>query len=149
MCNQICHLIQKLGKWKVGLVEGQLNHFILVFDKMVAIYPDFKWLGFQISDPFKSELFATQPIFDHSKSWLVQISDPDCIEIVVSLSLQPHITLVFRDLKTYRKIGSRLPANESRFRTKKKPESWTGRAVQKPGHYFRKAFRVQEIQVDT
>ena len=41
-------------KWKVGLVEGQLNHFILFFDKMAAIYPDFKWLGFKISDPIQN-----------------------------------------------------------------------------------------------
>ena len=33
-----------------------LSRFQMVFDKMVAICPDFKWLGFQISDPI---------LFDH------------------------------------------------------------------------------------
>ena len=28
-----------------------LSGFQMVFGKMAAIYPDFKWLGFQISDP--------------------------------------------------------------------------------------------------
>ena len=26
----------------------------MVFDKMAAFFPDFKWLGFQISDPIKN-----------------------------------------------------------------------------------------------
>ena len=47
------------------------------FDKMAAICPHFKWLGFGISDPVQSlDHFATQPVFNSSKSQLVWISDP-------------------------------------------------------------------------
>ena len=31
-----------------------LSGFQMVFDKMVAICPDFKWLGFRISDPIQN-----------------------------------------------------------------------------------------------
>ena len=49
---------------------------------MVPICPDFKWSRFCISEPIqKSRPFATQPLFDHSKSRLVHISDPHCIQM--------------------------------------------------------------------
>ena len=40
------------------------------FDKMAAICPDLKWLGFRISDPIQN--------MDHKKSRLARISDPHC-----------------------------------------------------------------------
>ena len=47
----------------------------MILDKMAAICPDFKWLGFQI--PFKIQTPWTQPLLEHSKSRLVWISDPN------------------------------------------------------------------------
>ena len=38
-----------------------LSGFQMVFDKMAAICLDFKWSGFQISDPMKSGPIANQP----------------------------------------------------------------------------------------
>ena len=42
-----------LHKVRTSIFEIQtfLSGFQMVFDKMAAISPDFKWLGFQISDP--------------------------------------------------------------------------------------------------
>ena len=46
---------------------------------MAAICPDFKQLGFGISDPIQNpDYFASQPLLDRSKSRLVRISDPHC-----------------------------------------------------------------------
>ena len=75
---------------KSGLFEGQIfklknetffSVFQMFFENMAAICPDFKWLGFLVSDPIqnfewdlKSGLFATQPLLDQSR--LVRISDP-------------------------------------------------------------------------
>ena len=57
-----------------------LSRFQMVFDKVPPICSDFKWLGFRISDPIRNlDHFATQPLFHHSKSRLVRISDPHCI----------------------------------------------------------------------
>ena len=54
--------------------------FQIVFDKIEAIYLDFKWLGFRIfRSHLKSRPFATQPLFDHLKSRQVWISDPHYI----------------------------------------------------------------------
>ena len=51
----------------------------MVFDKMAAIYTDFKCLGLpDIRSHSKSGPFETQPLFEHSKSRLVRISDPHC-----------------------------------------------------------------------
>ena len=48
---------------------------------MAAICLDFKWLGLRISDPIpKSGPFATQPLFDYSKSRLVWISESHSID---------------------------------------------------------------------
>ena len=44
--------------------------FQMLFDKMAAIWLDFKWLGFQISDPIQNQghlqpnLFSTIPNLD-------------------------------------------------------------------------------------
>ena len=75
----------------------------MVFGKMAAICRDFKWLGFQISDPIqRSETFSTQPFFNNSKSRLVQISDPHNIYLVkirfdlgyaISLSTAPTFVM--------------------------------------------------------
>ena len=47
-----------------------LPSFQIVFDKMAPICPDFKWLGFQISDPIKNP--------DHLQSNLfLTIQNPD------------------------------------------------------------------------
>ena len=60
----------KTGPFKIWMF---LSRFQMVFDKMAPICLDFKC-------PFrahsKSRPFATQPLYDHSKSKLVQISDP-------------------------------------------------------------------------
>ena len=41
--------------------------------------PDFKWLGFRISDPIQNpDHLQLQPLFDHLKFTLVPISDPHC-----------------------------------------------------------------------
>ena len=53
--------------WKTGPFEIPtfLSKFQIVFDKMATIFPDFKWLGFSISDPeqnpdnLKPNLFLT------------------------------------------------------------------------------------------
>ena len=65
----------------------------MVFDKMAAIRPDFKWLGFWISDPIqKSRPFETQPVLDHSKSRLSDFRSPlyveeKCVDIEIVLHL--------------------------------------------------------------
>ena len=56
----------------------------MVFDKMAAISPDFKWVGFQLRSHLKSVPFETQSLFDNSKSRLVKISDPHRIQKVKS-----------------------------------------------------------------
>ena len=53
-------------------IQTFLSGFHLVFDKMAAICPDFR-------SNAKSGPFATQPLFDHSKSRQVRIPDPHCI----------------------------------------------------------------------
>ena len=63
-----------------------LSGFQMCFHKMAAICLYFKYLGFWISHPIsKSGLFATQPLFEHSESKLVWISDTYCIVLVVYL----------------------------------------------------------------
>ena len=59
----------KTGPFKI---QKFLSGFQMVLDKMQAIFLDFKWLGFQISDTIQN--FATQPLCDHSKS---RLSNPD------------------------------------------------------------------------
>ena len=59
----------------------------MVFDKMATICPDFKWLGFRISDLIQNPNYLQpQPLFDHSKSGLVQISDRHCIQPFLKLN---------------------------------------------------------------
>ena len=40
-----------------------LSRFQMVFDEMAAIYLDFKWLGFQISDPIQNPYQMQPKIF--------------------------------------------------------------------------------------
>ena len=51
----------------------------MVFEKMTATCPDFKWFGFWISDPIQN-LYHLQPYLFLTilKSRLVRISDPHC-----------------------------------------------------------------------
>ena len=42
--------IQKLEQSK----SGHLSGFQMVIDKVAAICPDFKWMGFRISDPIQN-----------------------------------------------------------------------------------------------
>ena len=52
----------------------------MCFDKIVAICPDFRSYS-------KFGPFAAQPLFDHLKSRLFRISDPRCINMVLSFML--------------------------------------------------------------
>ena len=69
-------LVPNHSKTKPFEIQTFLSGFHIVFNKMLAIWQDFK---FQISD-FRSHSkfrpFANQPVFDHSKSRLVWNSDP-------------------------------------------------------------------------
>ena len=62
-------------------IQTFFSEFQMVFEKMAAICPDFKWFGFDFRPHSKSRPFANQPLLDHSKSRLGQISDPHCIRI--------------------------------------------------------------------
>ena len=54
-----------------------LSGFQMVFNKMAAICPDFKWPGFKISDPIQNpDHLQTNLFFDHFKYGRVRISDP-------------------------------------------------------------------------
>ena len=61
-----------------------LTRFQIVFDKIAAICPNFKKLGFRISDPIlNTDHLQPQPLFFHLKSILVRISDPQCTIFVL------------------------------------------------------------------
>ena len=68
--------------WKLD--HQFLSRFQMFSVLIVAIHPDFKWLGFWISDSIQTDLFH------HSKSGWVQISDPHLIQILL------FIVLLFR-----------------------------------------------------
>ena len=75
----------KTGPFEIRMF---LSGFQMVFNKMEAICPDFKWLGFCISGPIrKSRPIATQPVLDHSKSRREWISDPPLYMLPVSSNL--------------------------------------------------------------
>ena len=61
---------------------------IMIFlSRFAVICPDFECLGFWNSDPIlKSRTFANQTLFEHSKSRLVQITDPHCILLETSIA---------------------------------------------------------------
>ena len=62
--------IPKINHFKSG-------HFWQPFFLMATISPDFKWLGFRISDAIPN----LDHLIDHLKSVLAWISDPHCIQI--------------------------------------------------------------------
>ena len=53
-----------------------LPEFQMVSDKMVAIFPDYKWLGFRISDPIESSDHLQPNLF-----WTIQNSDKVKLQI--------------------------------------------------------------------
>ena len=67
----------------------------MVFEIMVAICLDFKWLGFRIWWISKSKSFATQTFLDHSKYKLVQILDLHCKIIMLRSILLYNMKMVF------------------------------------------------------
>ena len=86
--------------------------FVRILDiyLMVSICLNFKWSGFQISDPFQNpNHLQTSLFFDHSKSRQVRILDPNCIKNLYSIkikqfwhegahdSLQLHLSLLPMD----------------------------------------------------
>ena len=73
--NSVCHNPLKMGPFKI---QTFLSRFQMVFDKMASICPNLKWLVGFPNFISHSKSFATQPLFDHSKSRLVRISDPRC-----------------------------------------------------------------------
>ena len=83
-------IVPTIWNWTIQ----NLDFFVRIsngFWQMAAICLDLKWLGFRISDPFsKSRPFATQPLLDHLKSWLDQISDPHCIVMQIETVKKSH-----------------------------------------------------------
>ena len=64
----------------------------MVFDKMAAICPDFKWLGFRISDHLQPNLFST-----------IEKSDKSGFQIITVGELAPFAYKVeLKDLETFR-----------------------------------------------
>ena len=71
----------KTGTFKI---QTFLSKFQMVFDKMFPHLSRFQMVGLpDFRSHSQSRPFATQPLFDNSKSRLVQISDPHCMILLL------------------------------------------------------------------
>ena len=91
----------KTGKFKIWTF---LSGFQMVFDKMVVICLDFKWLGFQI--PSKIQTICNPTFFHYLRSRFVWISDPHCS--VLCYSKGGYLNCLFGSTECVRVGGQML-----------------------------------------